>query len=85
MSWGERSCSRENAPKHESGGCAIAEMHTCNVNCEKYTWDGKTKPDSMALVRHETLKEKIKKADVNYRFLSKNQKKKLRKKLRNKS
>jgi len=42
MSWGERSCKY-------SGECPIVEecnMVTCNVNCRKYEWDGKTSPDS---------------------------------------
>lgn len=46
MSWGERSCSHEEAPKNEYDGCSIATMSKCNVNCEYYTWDGKTEPDS---------------------------------------
>jgi hypothetical protein len=46
MSWGERSCSMEKAPKNEYGGCAVATMNNCNVNCRYYTWDGVTKPDS---------------------------------------
>ena len=40
MSWGERSCKECKAPE---GRC---EMHTCNVDCKWYEWDGKTKPDS---------------------------------------
>ena len=46
MSWGERSCSKEKAPKNERGGCAVAEFATCNVDCPYYTWNGVTKPDS---------------------------------------
>lgn len=46
MSWGERSCSQEKAPRNEAGGCRIAEPYTCNVDCKYYTWDGKTRPDS---------------------------------------
>ncbi len=46
VSWGERSCSQEKAPKNEHGGCSYCTMGTCNVDCKYYTWDGKTKPDS---------------------------------------
>ncbi len=46
MSWGERSCSKERAPKNKDGYCDVAEIRTCNVDCKYYTWDGKTKPDS---------------------------------------
>ncbi len=46
MSWGERSCCREKAPKNEHGGCSHSTVGTCNVDCKYYTWDGKTKPDS---------------------------------------
>ena len=48
MSWGERSCSKENAPKNYAGGCDVATCGTCNVDCEFYSWDGKTKPDSVS-------------------------------------
>ncbi len=46
MSWGERSCSQENAPKNKYGGCAVAKFETCNVSCGYYTWDEFTEPDT---------------------------------------
>ncbi len=42
MSWGERSCTRIFC-KPEF--CTIG---ACNVDCSVYTWDGKTKADSVA-------------------------------------
>lgn len=62
MSWGERSCSQEKAPKNEYGGCAIAAMETCNVNCPYYTWDKKTEPDS---IKEEFIQDKIVKPVLN--------------------
>ena len=47
MSWGERSCSKEKAPKNEHGYCSHATMLNCNVDCPYYTWDSETKPDSV--------------------------------------
>jgi hypothetical protein len=41
MSWGERSCGHSIPCDH------ICELHTCNVDCPGYYWDGKTKPDSI--------------------------------------
>lgn len=42
MSWGERSCSQEKAPKDEYGGCSYATIERCNHLCPYYTWDGET-------------------------------------------
>ena len=39
MSWGERSCKREQ--------CKIATLQTCNVDCPEYESNG-TKPDSVS-------------------------------------
>lgn len=50
MSWGERSCSHEKAPKNEYGGCSVSKMTTCNVDCQYYTWDGTTPPDSKGIL-----------------------------------
>jgi len=47
MSWGERSCTAEKAPRSEHGGCSVVTMSNCNVNCKYYEWDGITKPDSV--------------------------------------
>jgi hypothetical protein len=41
MSWGERSCTYAGDCPHEP------TMSTCNVNCPRYVWDHKTKPDSV--------------------------------------
>ena len=60
MGWGERSCSREKAPKNEFGGCAVAKFETCNVGCKYYTWDGKTRPDSVMYTSTEKEAEKVK-------------------------
>ena len=59
MSWGERSCSHEKAPKNEHGGCSVCTMSNCNVDCEYYTWDGKTQPDSEKYVPKTNLEAKI--------------------------
>jgi hypothetical protein len=40
MSWGERSCTHKGDCPHEPTPV------TCNVNCPRYVWDRKTKPDS---------------------------------------
>ena len=40
MSWGERSCVKKGHCPHEPA------MHTCNVDCAYYRWDGVTEPDS---------------------------------------
>lgn len=45
MSAGERSC------KHYGDYEIHKDMpldYICNVDCEKYEWDGKTKPDSVS-------------------------------------
>jgi hypothetical protein len=44
MSWGERSCKNMPCPIPEK--CTI---FTCTVDCERYEWDGVTKPDSVSL------------------------------------
>lgn len=41
MSWGERSCGNKPCPIPDE-----CNPQTCNVDCRKYEWDGKTKPDS---------------------------------------
>lgn len=49
MSYGERSCSREKAPKNKFGGCDYfnLEKMNCNVDCKYYTSNGE-KPDSIS-------------------------------------
>jgi hypothetical protein len=56
MSWGEKSCKNKPCPIPDK-----CNMLTCNVDCEKYEWDGKTKPDSRPLIELETLIFQIKK------------------------
>jgi len=58
MSWGERSCSHEKAPKNEYGGCSVCTMQNCNVDCKYYTWDGVTKPDSEKYIPQTNLEVK---------------------------
>jgi hypothetical protein len=41
MSWGERSCKNKPCPIPDK-----CNPWTCNVDCEKYKWDGKTQPDT---------------------------------------
>jgi hypothetical protein len=45
MSCGERSCA-------EFGKCTHPHKspYDCSVNCKKYVWDGKTKPDTCKTV-----------------------------------
>ena len=45
MSWGERSCTQFGSCKHGP------TMSSCNVNCQFYVWNGKTKPDSEKMVK----------------------------------
>ncbi len=54
MSWGERSCI------HINTGCPagiVCEMHTCNVDCSAYEWDGTTEKDSTS--KYEKPKERV--------------------------
>jgi len=83
MSWGERSCSQMRAPKNEHGGCAVAEMRTCNVYCKYYTWDGETTPDSgpnKKQIERIQIQEHPEREHARYSELSKSQKRKLRRK-----
>lgn len=59
MSWGERSCSKSNAPLDEYGGCRAATMGTCNVNCQYYTPNGQ-KPDSVRIQKLPLTKNQLK-------------------------
>jgi len=43
MSWGERSCIK----LYDNNKSCNPEISICNVDCEKYQWDGKTTPDSV--------------------------------------
>lgn len=43
MSWGERSCKWY----FDQQKTCKPTMINCNVNCEKYEWDGLTKQDSV--------------------------------------
>ena len=61
MSWGERSCSMEKAPKNEYGGCSYSTMPLCNVDCKYYTWYGVTEPDS----KPNKLRRKLSNKDRN--------------------
>ena len=45
MSWGERSCKHLYEKDPMKNPCHPT-MEACNVNCSRYEWDGKTKPDS---------------------------------------
>jgi len=56
MGWGERSCkSAGECPKDNAG------PSNCNVDCEYYKWDRKTKPDSKKVKKEELKKVKDKK------------------------
>lgn len=60
MSYGERSCLMDKAPKNEFGGCAYfsLEKMNCNVDCKYYTSNG-LPPDSIPknLMKKEIKKE----------------------------
>jgi len=43
MSWGERSCKNKPCPIPDK-----CTYETCDVDCPRYQWDGKTKPDSVS-------------------------------------
>lgn len=59
MSWGERSC-------ENYGHCTFAEMHTCNVECNQYRFDGITKPDSYPATERIQMRRDAKKCDHDY-------------------
>jgi len=60
MSWGERSCSREKAPKNEYGGCTYATITNCNVDCPHYTSNG-LPPDSKPQLTTKEMADVIRK------------------------
>ena len=80
MSWGERSCSQEKAPKNEHDGCSYSTIETCNVDCPYYTWDKKTQPDSGPALKFAQMFEREKPKRRQHK--TKNQLKRLRKKKR---
>jgi len=63
MSWGERSCKNRPCPIPDE-----CSFETCNVNCRKYEWDGKTKPDS---AKQETVEDAVQDQKKQMRLQSK--------------
>jgi hypothetical protein len=53
MSWGERSCIHA----YSTEKMCHPEMDTCNVNCQKYEWDGIRTPDSIKRADPVALKK----------------------------
>lgn len=48
MSWGERSCKWKQCPIPDE-----CNYFSCTVNCPKYEWDKKTKPDTRKMTKKE--------------------------------